>query len=430
MAEEAGTSTQEAALTLLLINEQAEEVKQTTINMRKHYPGCRVEAVYSVEEALEWAAKQEWRIIVLDDHLTAKGGIDIVPALRQRAPHSAIIVQSERHSLRTAEQVMRAGADFCLSKKSPVFPAELPAIARELVEKHDLQRELTSLRERHACFVDALPELVCELDAGGRFLAVGLGVDALLGYAPHELIGRHYAKLIHPDDQAAGRILFRERRTGLRASRGTLIRLLGKQGGIVRVTCETVGIYGARRQFLGTVATVRSTVSERFPGHAEMRTQMGRAGRGIAPAPAPLAPIISEPDFHYPERRHASRLSVHLTTTLGLHATQYPAIVKSISYSGLYLIVEGAPLVSQGQAVRLNFSLDGMVLDVRGRIKEIRYPPEPTGLRIGQALGVVITYSDLDTIEGPVLASLLDELKTHPTVAQLTVSVTRSGQSG
>jgi hypothetical protein len=45
-------------------------------------------------------------------------------------------------------------------------------------------------------------------------------------------------------------------------------------------------------------------------------------------------------------------------------------------------------------------------------------------------LGVVITYSDLDTIEGPVLASLLDELKTHPTVAQLTVSVTRSGQSG
>lgn len=285
MAEQAGKSPQEAALTLLLINEQAEEIKQTTSNMRKHYPGCRVEAVYSDEEALEWAAKQEWRLIVLDDQLTAKGGLDIVPALRQRAPHSAIIVQSERHSLRTAEQVMRAGADFCLSKKSPVFPAELPAIAHELVEKHDLQRELTSLRERHAGFVDALPELVCELDAEGRFLAVGLGVDALLGYAPHELVGRHYAKLIHPDDQTTGRILFRERRTSLRASRGTPIRLLGKQGGIVRVTCETVGIYGARKQFLGPVVTIRSAASERFPGRADARLRMERAGRGIAPLP-------------------------------------------------------------------------------------------------------------------------------------------------
>ncbi|MGH7372519.1 MAG: hypothetical protein ACREJK_11830, partial [Candidatus Methylomirabilales bacterium] len=54
-------------LTLLLANEQPEEIKLITVTMRRYYPGCRVEAVYSGEEALEWAVKQDWHVILVDD---------------------------------------------------------------------------------------------------------------------------------------------------------------------------------------------------------------------------------------------------------------------------------------------------------------------------------------------------------------------------
>src|SRR5574341_821947 len=85
------------ALALLLIHEQAEEIKQTTICMRQVYPGCRVEAVYSAEEALEWGPKQNWSVILLDEQLAHRSALDLLPELRRQAPSSVIIVQAEHH---------------------------------------------------------------------------------------------------------------------------------------------------------------------------------------------------------------------------------------------------------------------------------------------------------------------------------------------
>lgn len=406
------------ALTLLLINEQAEEIKQATISMRKFYPGCRVEAVYSVEEALEWASKQDWRVIVVDEQFPSRSGLEMLSELRQRAPHSAIIVQAERHDTTIAAQVMQAGADFFLYKKSPMFLTELPVIAKEVLEKRELQRELETIRERHLLLVDALPDLVCECDPKGKFLAIGPAVEALLGYRPQELLGTHFSKFVHPDDQQAGRYLFCERRTGPRASRNTIIRLLGKHGGSVRVTCDTVGLYNDRKEFLGTVGIIRGYVSERFP---ISRAQSPAESLHASPAPAAATPSIRELSYDYLERRRASRMNVHIETALTLNASTFHAAVKNISYSGLYLVVDGTPRLSQDQCARLDFILNDAVLDLRGKIGELRYPPDREKRLGGPALGVVIIYPELGTIEGPVLASLLDELKIRPNVARLKV---------
>ena len=37
---------------ILLVNSIAEEIKLATLNFRRFFPNCRVEAVYTVEEAL------------------------------------------------------------------------------------------------------------------------------------------------------------------------------------------------------------------------------------------------------------------------------------------------------------------------------------------------------------------------------------------
>ena len=118
-------------LTVLLVNDHAEEIKQTTISMRRSHPGCRVEVVYSAEEALVWASKKEWGVILLDEQLPLHGEVDMVSELRQRAPHSAIIVQAEHHDAQTAAKALSAGADYYAFKRSPAFLTELPILVRD-----------------------------------------------------------------------------------------------------------------------------------------------------------------------------------------------------------------------------------------------------------------------------------------------------------
>lgn len=255
------------SLTLLLINEQAEEIKLTTQSMRGFYPGCRVEAVYSAEEALEWTSKQEWNVILLDEQLPRRSGIEILPEIRQRAPSAAIIVQAERNDAAIAVQVMRAGADYCLFKKSPAFLNELPIITREILEKRDLRMRLNLAQERYLCLSESLGDVVYELDAEGRFLTIGQAVAALLGYSPQELIGAHYSKLIHPDDMRVAEGRFNERRTGDRTRHTIELRLMPQSGKATEQEVRTfevnaTGLYSGQL-FMGTVGVVRDITGKK-----------------------------------------------------------------------------------------------------------------------------------------------------------------------
>jgi len=407
------------ALALLLIHEQAEEIKQTTICMRQVYPGCRVEAVYSAEEALEWGPKQEWGVILLDEQLAHRNALDLLPELRRQAPSSVIIVQAEHHDAKTAAKALRAGADLFLYKKSPAFLTELPIVTRGVLEQRALQKELAAERERHSCLIEHFPGLLYELDADGRFVIIGTGVMALLGYSPQELIGTHYSTLLHPDEWQLARHHLHERRTGLRGRHDKSVRLIGKHGGVVKVTCQTSGLYGRQRQFLGTIGTMKHPSEGSSVAAALTRP----SERALHTDPTPFAPLsVREPQAFYPERRCAARVSVQMEASLHLRDTAFPGFVRDISFANVYVVVEGAPAVARDHQVRLDFFLEGATLQVRGKIAEIRQSLLPSHAPHGQpGLGLVILYSDLGAIEGPILASLLEELRVQPGCAKLTI---------
>jgi PAS domain S-box-containing protein len=409
-------------LALLLIHEQAEEIKQTTICMRQVYPGCRVEAVYSAEEALEWCPKQDWGIILLDEQLAHRSTLDLLPALRRKAPSSVIVMQTEHHDAKTAAKAIRAGADLFLYKKSPAFLTELPIVTRGVLEQRALQKELAAARERHACLIEHFPGLLYELDADGRIIAIGAGVSALLGYSPQELTGMHYSTLLHPDEWQLARQHVHERRTASRAQHDKAVRLIGKHGGIVKVVCQTAGLYGRHRQYLGTIGIIES----RAPGAAPTSPSGSSLHTGATPFPAPA---VTEPRAFYPDRRRADRVAVQMEAALHLRDAAFPGVVRDISLSDVYVVVEGTPAVAQGHPVRLDFFLEGAILQIHGKIAEVRrsLPPShaspwPSGL------GLVILYADIGTIEGPILSSLLQELRVQPRCARLTIfpSLSRS----
>jgi len=91
-----------------------------------------------------------------------------------------------------------------------------------------------------------IPDIVYKIDTQGRFTYVSESVSDL-GYAPEELLGKHFSEIIHPQDvgtvsrqavldkyqgKATGDTdapkLFDERRTGKRGTRSLVIRLVPK----------------------------------------------------------------------------------------------------------------------------------------------------------------------------------------------------------
>ncbi|MBI5777720.1 MAG: response regulator, partial [Nitrospirae bacterium] len=376
------------ALALLLIHEQAEEIKQTTICMRQVYPGCRVEAVYSAEEALEWGPKQNWSVILLDEQLAHRSALDLLPELRRQAPSSVIIVQAEHHDAKTAAKALRAGADLFLYKKSPAFLTELPIVTRGVLEQRALQKELAAARERHVCLIEHFPGLLYELDSDGRFIAIGAGVTALLGYSSQELIGTHYSTLLHPDEWQLARQHMHERRTASRAQHDKAVRLVGKHGGVVKVVCQTAGLYGQQRQYLGTIGIIESRAS------AAALTRPYGPSLHTDPTPFP-SPAVKEPRSFYPDRRRADRVSVQMDASLHLRDAAFPGVVRDISLTDVYVVVEGTPAVTREHPVRLDFFLEGAILQIHGKIGEIRRSLPPSHPSPGASgLGLVILYAD------------------------------------
>src|SRR5690349_11085586 len=112
---------QSEPVSILLVNEIAEEIKLTTISFRSFFPHCRIEAVYSLEEAIQWAPRAPWHLILLDDNLLTHRPTSILPELKRLVPAVVLVLQTERSDSTSALNALHAGADFLLYKKSPAF---------------------------------------------------------------------------------------------------------------------------------------------------------------------------------------------------------------------------------------------------------------------------------------------------------------------
>lgn len=254
---------QSEPVAILLVNEIAEEIKLTTLSFRGFFPNCRVEAVYSLEEALQWANQRSWKLILLDDRLLAQRAASIFPELKQLAPSATIVLQTERSDSTTAVNALQAGADFLLYKKSPAFLTELMLYTKNALETQTLRRAFELTQARHDRLIDTLADVFYELDAEGQFRYLSPLIAPLLGYTQDELIGAPYATIVDPDHLDRVRHCFNDRRTGARASHRIEVTLLRKLTANepaptrMRAEISAKGLYDAQRRYLGTVGLLR-----------------------------------------------------------------------------------------------------------------------------------------------------------------------------
>ncbi|MBM4134435.1 MAG: response regulator [Nitrospira sp.] len=260
---------QATPLSFLLASERAEEIKRITPRMRGFYPGCRVEAVYTAEEAMEWVATRTCDAVLLDERLSGLSGLEILPELRRRTANAAILVLTEHYDAMVSVHLLQAGADHVLSQHSPAFFAELPVVTGAMLAQRDRIARLDLADKRAGFLLESIHDIIYELDPEGRFVSLSPGVASLLGRRAEELIGAPYTTILVAQDRDRGERRVNERRTGARATRGLALRLAAKTGAspqaeTVPVECSATGLYsaGSQSRFLSTLGVLGRTANE------------------------------------------------------------------------------------------------------------------------------------------------------------------------
>ena len=332
---------QNEPVTILLINEVAEENKLVTLSFRGFFPGCRVEAVYSLEEALQWAPRAPWHLLLIDERLLAQRTAPVLPELKRLVPYAALVLQTDRSDSAAALNALQAGADFLLYKKSPAFLTELVLYTKEALEKRELRSTLERTQERYGRLVDTLADVLYELDAGGRFVYLSPSITNLLGYTPEELTGHPYAAIVPPDQIDRARHRFDDRRTGARASRRVELELARKTSRdkpvatYIRTEISARGLYDSQRKFLGTLGLIHDI--SRIRHHEEIIHHLEQQ--------------IRETDRLVSMARRLSTLSKDLQAPLAAVLTQSQRLLGTIREARLDEQVESL-LLHTTEAVR------------------------------------------------------------------------------
>ncbi|HEU5406786.1 MAG TPA: PAS domain S-box protein, partial [Nitrospira sp.] len=250
---------QSEPVAILLVNAIAEEIKLATLNFRRFFPNCRVEAVYTVEEALQWGQRASWQLILIDEDLLAQRAAPVFSELRRLAPYATLVLQTAHSDSASSLNALQAGADFLLYKQSPAFLAELMLYTKSALETRAIRMTLKQTEDRHGCLIDMLSDGLYELDGEGRFVYLSPLATEMLGYTENELIGTPYSTVVPPDQQDRARHRFNDRRTGARAARRIEIDLIRKTSSDkpahtrVRAEISARGLYDFNRRYLGTL---------------------------------------------------------------------------------------------------------------------------------------------------------------------------------
>ena len=116
----------------------------------------------------------------------------------------------------------------------PISPKPASDAGSEPIQSDSAALQELALSEaRYRALVEGSSDFIYVLDPDGCFIFANNEIGHLLGYSPEEIIGRHYAEILHPEDvERAGRA-FHERRTGDRVARRLEVRLRSR-GGVTR----------------------------------------------------------------------------------------------------------------------------------------------------------------------------------------------------
>jgi len=165
---------------------------------------------------------------------------------------SVLVVDAGFGTERLASNTVDEASLFIVRDQDGAWARFIPTLVRKTAAiREALDRQNTNVIRAESSYMNllrAVPDIVYVLDGDGYFVYLNDAVSQL-GWKPSELIGKHFAEIVHPDDlpevgrsivlrrfegiatgPTAAPKLFDERRSGDRMTRGLDVRLRHKDG--------------------------------------------------------------------------------------------------------------------------------------------------------------------------------------------------------
>ena len=232
--------------------------------------------------ALDFLGSSEFDLAILDMGLPDMSGHEIMDFINAHKPGTDVIVVSGINDIDSAIGALKRGAFDYLRK--PYAREELLKTFGNALRQRALEADnrrfalqLENSEKSYRYLVDHSPDIIYTLDEDGLFTFVNNRAEQLLGFTRDELIGKHYAVLVHDDDVELAHYVFKERRIGDRASNNVELRLKCNNGdyesrtfdnSFLTISFNSVGIYSQNEkknsnEYLGTYGVARDITERR-----------------------------------------------------------------------------------------------------------------------------------------------------------------------
>jgi PAS domain S-box-containing protein len=154
-------------------------------------------------DALALIALRHPLLVLLDVHLPDVDGLEVCRRIKAEWP-DIVVVQISATAITTADKVigLESGADCYLT--TPVEPIELIAVTRAMLRLRHAETQAQEASERYRMIVESAVDyaiFTCGMDA--RITSWNTGAQAILGYAPEDIIGEPCARIFMADDVGA-----------------------------------------------------------------------------------------------------------------------------------------------------------------------------------------------------------------------------------
>src|SRR3954468_3411914 len=148
--------------------------------------------------------------LILSDHgLPAFDGFSALHLAKQRAPDVPFIFVTGSLGEETAVKALKTGAaDYVLKHKLAELGASVHRALREAAERlgrKQAERALRDSEERFRLLLEGVKDYaICMLDPEGRVLTWNTAAQAIEGYGPDQIVGRHFSYIFSAEDRKAG----------------------------------------------------------------------------------------------------------------------------------------------------------------------------------------------------------------------------------
>ena len=148
---------------------------------------------------------QSWDVVISDHRMPHFSAFEALAVLKEKQRDYPFIIVSGAIGEETAVELMKMGAHDYIMKDN--IARLFPAIEREMQDaevrkkRKDAERSLQASEEKYRTLVETIPDIVYRVDPNGVFTFISESIHQL-GYAPEDLIGKHFSSIVRPDEVA------------------------------------------------------------------------------------------------------------------------------------------------------------------------------------------------------------------------------------